>query len=444
MPAGSLFATPPASPTSTNAENKEGQPQAPGITIISETGDLTLRVKAEDDQEGFRYRVDSHRLQAASPYFENLLSPRFSEGATVTAQHERLRKQYKNLADAPVEELPQITIVDIGRISKVKTIELITADFLRVLHDQSLGKDSPPIPNIGNLAIVADRFDALPTLSQYVHRRKYFQAIDAKTKLKGASNVPEERTRQKLMIGVMLDYAPWVRMYSKRLTLSGSTRWKAQGFEEPGALWWDIPAGIEEEIMHRRQCVLETISSLQSYFLKLYTSGQRQCRLGYDSSAQCDVFQLGEMVRFFTKVGTLRLESTIFGADPPDDYEGDINRLLESLRQCPAYQIDNNHSHCGLRTKLIPLLDMVQSCISSSAEGSDIGICGDCWRNHRREYAWTESKRPVLWTNSRFFISNSRMPPKGVHGRDGCLARHSGLRDMFTAAERDWTAKDAY
>lgn len=174
--------------------------------------------------------------------------------------------------------------------------------------------------------------------------------------------------------------------------------------------------------------------------MKLYTSGQRQCRLGYDSSAQCDVYQLGEMIRFFTRIGTLRLESAICGSDSNDDYEGDIARLVDSLRQCHSYQIDSNHSHCGLRTKIIPLLDHVQGCISGNATQYDAGICGECWRERRAEYAWSQAKRPVLWS---IRSAPPRPGPKEAHSGDVCLRRHAIIRDMFMAAERDWSAADS-
>jgi len=202
-------------------------------------------------------------------------------------------------------------------------------------------------------------------------------------------------------------------------------------------------------MIYRRECVLETISSLQSHFLKLYTSGERQCKLGYDTSVQCDSFQLGEMVRFFIRLGTLRLQGTIYDVEQPPHYSGDIDRLLESLRQCPSYQLDKNHSHCGLRARLIPLLDLIQNQLGLDSRNVDVGLCAECWNNHRVQYAWSEARRPLLWTRTR--LSSRTIPsivPREMTGRrpsqSSCLAGHVVVRDMFTAVERDWTAKDAY
>lgn len=145
------------------------------------------------------------------------------------------------------------------------------------------------------------------------------------------------------------------------------------------------------------------------------------------------------MVRFFTRIGTIRLNSAICGSQSAADYQGDISRLVDSLRQCPSYQIDNNHSHCGLRTKIIPLLDLLQSCIGGNATQYDCSICGECWRERRAEYAWSRAKRPVLWS---IRSGGSRPGPKELHTKEDCLRRHATIRDMFMAAERDWSSVD--
>ena len=201
--------------------------------------------------------------------------------------------------------------------------------------------------------------------------------------------------------------------------------------------------------MQRREYILETINSLQMHFLKLYTSGERQCKLGYDSSVQCDSFQLGEMVRFFSRMGTLRLQGLIYDTTDPMSYSGDIERLLDSLRQSSSYQIDRNHAHCGLRTRLLPLLDLIQNQLSLDTGSLDIGVCAECWQNHRTSYAWSIAKRPVLWNPSRVLTGSRSLASsftKTSHRRtpSSCLSRHIIVRDMFMAVERDWTARDAY
>ncbi|OCK75597.1 hypothetical protein K432DRAFT_429304 [Lepidopterella palustris CBS 459.81] len=426
--------------------------EASDLTVIAPAGDIVLDVCHGDGPEHFSYRVESEFLRQASRYFEALLSNRFNEGARVATEHAALKasQKYASFAETPADELPQVAISDIGRISKVHTIKDITADFLRALHGFDVAVPNPPMSNIANLAIVADRFDALPYFSKYVRQKKYLQRLDILTKTKLGPSLAEERVRQKLLIGVLLNHAPWVTKFSKQLIMNDSVRWKPQAQDDHGAaLWWDIPQGVEDEMIQRREYVLETINSLQLHFLKLYTSGERQCKLGYDSSLQCDSFQLGEMIRFFVRHGILRLQGTIYDTEPPPRYSGSIDRLLESFRQCSEYQVDRNHTHCGLRARLIPLLDHIQNQLGLDAGSIDVGICAECWNNSRGEYAWAEAKRPLVWTRSR--LSSATRSPISVGDKkskrlsqSSCLTRHLIVRDMFTAVERDWTAKDAY
>jgi hypothetical protein len=326
----------------------------------------------------------------------------------------------------------------------------LLADFLRAVHGSDLAIANPPVANLANLAVVSDRFDAIACLTKYVQRRKYIQVIDAKSRGKPNPTLTEERVRQKLLVGLLLDHPTWVTKYSKYLMMRDSVQWRP-GTEDDftKALWWDIPNGVEDELIQRREFILETINSLQAHFLKLYTSGERQCKLGYDTSLQCDSFQLGEMVRFFHKIDTIRLQGKIYDNTEPTYYLGDVDRLLSSLRQCSNYQVDSNHNHCGLRSRLLPLLDLIQNQLNLETGSLDTGICADCWTHHRKEYAWKLAKRPVLWTHSRALTGNRSLangfPRKqSGHQRDpsSCLSRHVAVRDLFMAVERDWTARD--
>ena len=421
--------------------------------VIAPGGDLILDVAHEEGGTRYSYRVDSKILQQNSRYFENLLSGRFSEGQQWHADLDALRLGgITDTSAVPADVLPHISIVNVGRIavSKEAAIKTLLADFLRAVHGSDLAIANPPVANLANLAVVSDRFDAIACLTKYVQRRKYIQVIDAKSRGKPNPTLTEERVRQKLLVGLLLDHPTWVTKYSKYLMMRDSVQWRP-GTEEDftKALWWDIPNGVEDELIQRREFILETINSLQAHFLKLYTSGERQCKLGYDTSLQCDSFQLGEMVRFFHKIDTIRLQGKIYDNTEPTYYLGDVDRLLSSLRQCSNYQVDSNHNHCGLRSRLLPLLDLIQNQLNLETGSLDTGICADCWTHHRKEYAWKLAKRPVLWTHSRALTGNRSLangfPRKqSGHQRDpsSCLSRHVAVRDLFMAVERDWTARD--
>lgn len=216
------------------------------ITVITPNGDLVLDIHDEGRSQVFSYRVSAEYLKQASPYFVRLLDPsKFGEGALVAEKLRDLRKTYSDIADTPSKELPRVTIVDIGRISKVNTVQNLVADFLKIVHGLEISTPVPPLPNLANLAVVADRFDALPHLSAYAHRKKVYSTIDARSKGKLGS-LTEERLRQKLLVGLLLDHSPWISTYSKRLIIGGSIQWKPDVEEDDElAFWWDMPHGLE-------------------------------------------------------------------------------------------------------------------------------------------------------------------------------------------------------
>jgi hypothetical protein len=214
------------------------------VLTISPSGDIILSVSnaRRDGNETIHYRVEASRLQSASQYFRVLLGERFSEGANVAARHRELQRQYKTMAEAPAHELPRIDIEDVGRISQVSTIKNLMADFLLVLHGKDLSVAHPPLSNVSNIVVVADRFDSLPVLAAHLKRKGVLQKLEVK------KTQEEEKIRQKILVGALLDWAPWLTTYSKKLILQGSKRWDPSGEDEPpSALWWDLPNGVEGE-----------------------------------------------------------------------------------------------------------------------------------------------------------------------------------------------------
>ena len=223
------------------AEEKDGKNTGRTATV-AETGDLLLYVShklANKNVQTFSYRVDTIKLRQSSRFFDRLLSGPFAEARAVAEGLERLRMQYGNNAEAPVSELPSIHVEDIGRVSVSKSVQPLMADFLLALHGRDMeGKVS--IGNIANLVVVADRFDSLPFISDYVRRRRLLRVKETPE-----PKLSEERLRQKLYAGILLEHEAWVLSSSHHIITRGSERWKADSEDANAACWWNIPRAIE-------------------------------------------------------------------------------------------------------------------------------------------------------------------------------------------------------
>lgn len=422
---------------------KGEQPEQKGhlIDFIASSGNLILEVQEDRTGEVCPYRVDAAVLRVKSRYFDRLLDPKkFTEGRQTSATLAALGDL--DLRDDPsvLARLPRVRVTDVGRISHVSSIRKLCADFLQVLHGGQLSSESMPLANLANLAVVADRFDALETVAEYAQKHRLMQAVDGKSR-RQTGGLLEEKARQRILVGLLLDHPDWVTIHSKPLITLGSMRWAEADADDRKALWWDLPQGVEDELLIRREYALETIESIYTYFIQLYSSNERQCKLGYDSSPQCDSFQLGEMVRFLTRNKLVDWSGKLLGKDTTStSFTLSLDHVLDTLRKCPSYQIDRNHAHCGLRSRLMPLLELIEPYISSNSRMTEIGICGDCWRRTRHEYSWAEAKPPVSWSRDAASRSNVVRHMNG-HG-DRCLQSHIAVRDMFTAVTRDWTTQD--
>lgn len=201
-----------------------------------------------------------------------------------------------------------------------------------------------------------------------------------------------------------------------------------------------------EELQYRRECILNTIASVQRHFLTLYASRSRQCQLGYDSSAACDSYQLGQMIKFLANRQLLSLVDFSPGSwdaleetSPPP-----VDHILATLRQCPSYQIDKHHTNCGLRTRILPILDFIQALLSANS----IPIARPAWKSNRRAASWqggvdddgdegdkrAAGRRPFRFTRS--LSGDPRLRCENAMGAD------KFAREVFTAPSWDWTADD--
>lgn len=180
---------------------------------------------------------------------------------------------------------------------------------------------------------------------------------------------------------------------------------------------------VVEEIHSRREYVLDTLGSIPQHFVALYTSRQPQCRYGYLTSKNCDSFQLGEMIYFLSRKGLLRIESA-FGLSPDDSttyYNGSIEDIIAKLRECPSYKLDEYHQHCGLRTRMLPILDTLFL-------RNQVYICLDCWKADKSRESWADKPVGGKWS----WIPGRRT------GGNGCQV-HGEAKAMFTAETRNWT-----
>lgn len=252
-----------------------------------------------------------------------------------------------------------------------------------------------------------------------------------------------------LLTGLILKMEPRkYKGHTANLIIKGSERWKADTARKGNfdALWWYLPHGLEgrkghagvkgacaaneytEELINRREYLLDTIGSIQTYFIKLFTFESNQCRLGYDTSPACNSFQLGEMMRFFVRKGTLSLQNTIFPTEQPVAWEGDLENLISTLRQIPSYQIDKNHMHCGARNRFLIALNTMQPF-------PQVGVCWQCWQSNAYQESWLESPTGGKWAINLW-------KPSPVIEPQGCTF-HRKAKAMFTAEKRDWTATEA-
>lgn len=196
-----------------------------------------------------------------------------------------------------------------------------------------------------------------------------------------------------------------------------------------------------EELRYRRECILNTIASVQRHFLALFSSRERQCKLGYDTSAACDSFQLGQMLKFFLAKNLLFLVdfSPTSLDSVPDTAMVEVEELLSTLQQCPNYQIDKNHTNCGLRVRLEPIMGYMRTMLSANV----IALPHADWERRRIEVSWVtarensdanDDKSPgKAFEFTRAIANDQRLRYEGAMYVDKMA------KAMFMAEAWDWT-----
>ncbi|KAI0406376.1 hypothetical protein F4802DRAFT_596402 [Xylaria palmicola] len=413
------------------------------------------------------FRVELAVLRRQSKYFDRLLGDaRFREAKDVTDALAALSLRGVAPGDADAGELPWIAIHDDDEATPYAYRELAFADLLRILHSREARAGSPAqtqpvtMPFVTTLAVLADRFDCAAAVSRYVATGLKFKwpvttgragnrpaREDGIAGLGGTmSRASESVLRQKILVSWLLNQPAKFQAATRELIMNGSCRWSSFGEEEgeaATATWWYLQDGLEQELQYRRNCILNTLASVPRHFLALYTSARsaRQCKLGYDSSVACDSYQLGETFKFLTNRGLLCLADfspASLGSLADAALLLPVDGVLAALRQCPSYQIDKNHTNCGLRTRMLPILDFVQALLSANS----IPVSRAAWKSDPAAHAWMPAgdgrddgdERPFRFT--RAMAGDDRLRFENAMGAD------KFARQVFTATSWDWTSED--
>lgn len=139
----------------------------------------------------------------------------------------------------------------------------------------------------------------------------------------------------------------------------------------------------------------------------------------------------------------------------------DVNSILAALKQCPNYQVDRHHTNCGLRTRIMPILEYVGSMLSANVV--QVALVG--WKKDRKQTSWVKTEdgedgsRAKLDKKRDFVVANGFEDSKcDRNGRifrftrsvasdqrlryEGTMAADRMARELFTADEWDWTPDD--
>lgn len=169
------------------------------------------------------------------------------------------------------------------------------------------------------------------------------------------------------------------------------------------------------------------------------------------------------MVKFLVSKSLLSLTTfapALSQSSLPVDFAAvDLHSILAALKKCPTYQIDRNHTNCGLRTRIGPVIEYVTGMLSAGS--LQISLVG--WKKERRKTSWAKTPAAAevnAPAKREFVVGNNEdggpfKPSKGRIFRftravatdqrlryEGALAAEMMARDLFTADGWDWTPED--
>lgn len=409
------------------------------------------------------YRVSLAALKRHSKYFGNLFSnSSFREAKLIEKALESLKERGLKPSEAEVGDLPWLPISDDDEATKAAGREHIFEDMLRIIHQKQTKITRMTMSYVTTLAITADRFDCAAAISRCLVQELKFKwpVTNGRPMLDDTGRMTdvEQILRQKILSAWLLNQPLRLHHATRELVMRGSASWSA--FHDPEtdvtAAWWSLPDGLErrsslsdlargstnswsDELQYRRECILNTVASVQQHFLQLYSSRDRQCKLGYESSASCDSFQLGQLLRFLLsrKLSFLVDFSPMSLDTVPDTSMLDIEELLVTLRQMPAYQVDKHHTNCGPRIRFEPVLEYIRAMLSTNI----ISIPLADWKKRRMDVSWVVEKDPSRSEDegSRVFAFTRAMGNDGRLKMEGNMYADKMAKRLFTADAWDWT-----
>ncbi|KAK7413138.1 hypothetical protein QQX98_007964 [Neonectria punicea] len=394
------------------------------------------------------YRTSLATLKQHSKYFSNLLSnSQFREARLISDAHGRLAERKVKPSEADIRDLPWIPIADDDEATKAAGRENVMEDILNIIHQRPPKTTRATMSYVTTLAIVADRFDCVSGVARALNSDLKFKwPLTTGKPLQAEDGKPtdtEQALRQKILVAWLLGQPMRFHQSTRELILRGSSLWSEfhDVDADMTAAWWNLPDGIEEELRYRRERILTTIASVQRHFLAQFSSRERQCKLGYDTSAACDSFQLGQMLKFFLAKNLLFLADfspTSLDA-VPDTAMVDVEELLSTLQQCPSYQVDKNHTNCGLRVRVEPILVYMRSMLSANV----IAVPHADWKRRRADVSWATSKHNASARDDdspdRTFAFTRAIANDQRLRYEGALYVDKMAKAMFTAEAWDWT-----
>ena len=170
------------------------------------------------------------------------------------------------------------------------------------------------------------------------------------------------------------------------------------------------------------------------------------------------------MVKFFSAKNLLFLVNfSPSSQDSVKDFAAvDVSSILAALRQSPHYQIDKNHTNCGLRSKITPILEYVQVMLSSNV----VGVNLQAWKKEPKAATWIavsggggDADRAKPARKKDFTVGSAGEDGRGP-GRskvfrftrslaqdqrlryEGAMAADRMALDLFMAEEWDWTPEE--